>query len=64
VDFTDAVFIDTAIVQLLANAARGMRRRQATLAVRVKRKSHPDHVIDVLGFKDIMEVEVTRETNR
>lgn len=59
VDFTEAVFIDTAIVQLLASAAVGMRRRQAVLAVRLKRKSHPDHVIEVLGFKDIMEVEVT-----
>ena len=57
VDFRDAVFIDTAVVQCLASAAVALRKRKARLCVRVKKGSHPEHVITVLGFRELMDVE-------
>lgn len=58
VDFQEAVFIDTAIVQYVASAAIAVGKRGGRLAVRVKRGSHPEHVVDVLGFKQLMDIEV------
>jgi anti-anti-sigma regulatory factor len=58
VDLRYAVFIDTAVVQYLASAIVKLRQRDKRLQVRVMENSHPERVIQVLGFDQLMDIEV------
>jgi anti-anti-sigma regulatory factor len=58
VDFRDALFIDTAIVQYLATAAMTLMKRGSRLHLVVKPGSHPERVIGILGFAHLMSIEV------
>lgn len=57
VDLCGAKFIDTAIVQYLANAATAMIGRGKRLKVVVCETGHPKKVLEIVGFSHIMDIE-------
>lgn len=56
VDFREADFIDTAVLQYLLRTAKALLRRGKRLRVMVSEGSHPLHVLQVVGFAELMDV--------
>lgn len=56
VDFRTAVFIDSAILQYLANAATKLRPKGRKLRVVVLEVSQPLYSLTVAGFGELMEI--------
>ncbi len=57
VDLTRSNFIDTAILEYLARAARMMLKRDRRLKVVVADATHPQHVLRIVGFAAVMDIE-------
>lgn len=55
-DLQTAKFIDTAVVQYIANAATTMMNRNKRLQVLVCKNSHPNRVFEIVGFGEIMDI--------
>lgn len=60
-DLRGAIFIDTAILEYLAKAAKAMLSRGKRLKVVVSEKSHPLRVLRTVGFGELMDIEVSSE---
>jgi anti-anti-sigma factor len=58
VDLRSATFIDTAILEYLARAAKAMLDRGKRLKVMVAENGHPQYVLETVGFPEIMDIEV------
>ncbi len=58
VDFVHALFIDTAVIHYLAVAAKTLMERDRRMKVIVRRGSHPDRVLSIVGFGVLMDIEV------
>ena len=56
VDFRPALFIDTAVLSCLAKAGKMMLEQNRRLVVKVKKKTHPHHVLDIVRFDALMDV--------
>lgn len=56
VDIRQASFIDTAIVVALAVPAKKMLERGSRLRVIVADGAHPQYVLNIVGFTDIMDI--------
>lgn len=61
VDLSDAVFIDTAIVQDLATAGVTMLKRGKRLKVIAREGAYPLRVLRISGFEGIMDIAVESE---
>jgi anti-anti-sigma factor len=57
VDFREAYFIDTAILAYLAQAAKTLRQRDKRLRVIVRKGSHPERVLYLSSFGQLMDIE-------
>lgn len=55
-DLQTAKFIDTAVVQYIANAAITLIDRGKRLRVLVCENSHPQKVLKIVGFEEIMNI--------
>lgn len=58
VDLKGASFIDTAVLEYLARAAKLLQRRHKRLTVDVREDTHPVHVLRVVGFGAVMDIVV------
>jgi len=57
VDFREAYFIDTAILAYLAQSAKMLRHRGKRLRVIVRKGSHPERVLNLSSFGQLMEID-------
>ena len=64
VDLSGASFIDTAVLEYLARAAKLLQQRQKRLTVNVREDTHPVHVLRVVGFGAVMDIVVAPTENQ
>jgi anti-anti-sigma factor len=64
VDLSGASFIDTAVLECLARAAKLLQQRQKRLTVNVREDTHPVHVLRVVGFGAVMDIVVAPTENQ
>ena len=57
VDLRPAVFIDSAVINYLAVAARILKSRGRRLKVRVAEGSYPLRVLEIVGFSHLMDID-------
>ncbi|MDO8586279.1 MAG: STAS domain-containing protein [Armatimonadota bacterium] len=60
VDLRPALFIDTAALSCLARAGKIMYEQGRRLVVKVKDKTHPRHVLEIVRFEALMDVIVEK----
>ncbi len=58
VDFLQTSFIDTAFVVALVEPAKSLLERNSRLKVLVTDGAYPQYVLKIVGFADLMEIEV------
>ena len=56
VDLRDAMFIDTAVLEYIARAGKAMLDRGKRLEVVCAENSHPERVLKISGFDQLMDI--------
>ena len=57
-DLCSADFIDSAILQAMANTAAALREKDGRLRVLVATGSHPEYALKIVGFGEVMDISV------